>query len=146
MVNYLARKFGLDDGLSLSDYATSQEMIQQAADVHSMLAGAKYSADVPAAMDALFAAGGKVDKLLAVFEQYVSASGFFGSVSTPIHPTVHTAPPPYVHPPLFRGLSYIHGFCSLLAHVSKLLSVKNGWADEGCLQTTLLGESLSHLY
>ena len=100
MVNYLARKFGLDDGLSLSDYATSQEMIQQAADVHSMLAGAKYSADVPAAMDALFAAGGKVDKLLAVFEQYVSASGFFGSVSTPIHPTVHTAPPPYVHHPL----------------------------------------------
>jgi len=83
MVNYLARKFGLDDGLSLSDYATSQEMIQQAADVHSMLAGAKYSADVPAAMDALFAAGGKVDKLLAVFEQYVSASGFFGSVATP---------------------------------------------------------------
>lgn len=83
IVNYLARKFGLDKDLSLADYGISQELIQQSADIHDFLGKAKYSGKGKEGMDAVFAEGGIASKTFAAFEPHVSSSGFFGSVCTP---------------------------------------------------------------
>lgn len=76
---YLCRKFGIGQDLSLADFAASEELVDTAIDVHSMLSTAQYAPDRTAAMDALFADGGGVPKILAGFEDHV------GGTVTPGH-------------------------------------------------------------
>jgi hypothetical protein len=76
---YLCRKFGIGQDLSLADFAASEELVDTAIDVHSKLSTAQYAPDRTAAMDALFADGGGVPKILAGFEDYV------GGTVTPGH-------------------------------------------------------------
>ena len=78
---YLAKKFNIGQDLSLADYAKSEELIAQAADVFAILAKAHYGEDRTAAMDAAFA--GQIAKTLTAFEPCVTDSGFFCTTASP---------------------------------------------------------------
>jgi len=69
---YVCKKFGLGEELSLADFARSEELVDQAQDMHGVLSKAQYGADRTAAMDTVFGEGGDVSKMLTAFEDHVS--------------------------------------------------------------------------
>ena len=83
ILRYLVKKFGICADITLPDYAVSEQLIDQAADIHSLLTKAHYSPDRTAAMDAVFADGSGLHKVLAAFEALATDAGFFGSKPTP---------------------------------------------------------------
>ena len=77
IIRYLDRKFNLSEGRTLKDVAKSEELIELSCDMHSMMGSAHYGANRTVSMDALFAADGKVAKILGAYDPTILASGYF---------------------------------------------------------------------
>jgi glutathione S-transferase len=77
ILNYLSRKFGLYASATDADFAMSEQLIQETADLHSMLGKAHYGADRTAAMDALLGPEGGIAKHLTALEGLVKEHGWF---------------------------------------------------------------------
>eukprot|EP00941_MAST-03F_sp_MAST-3F-sp1_P001976 g1976.t1 len=84
IIRYLARIFKLYDGVSDADYAMSEQMIEESTDFHNLLGKAHYAPNRTAAMDAVFAAGGTVERHLKALEGIVGNNGSVYFCSKPL--------------------------------------------------------------
>lgn len=81
IARYFAQKYNMYADVSMADFAASEQMIEQAADVHTILAKAHYTKEEggrTAAMDSIFAEDGTIPKLLTQCEALIQDSGSFG--------------------------------------------------------------------
>jgi glutathione S-transferase len=76
IVNYCAKKFGYEPS-NLKDYATSQEMLVIASEIHGILGAAQYAPDGnrAGAFDKLFGGDSQLDKYFKAVEGKIGESG-----------------------------------------------------------------------
>jgi len=74
ILNYLCKKFSIGQDLSLADYGKSEELVEQANDIHNLLGKAHYGADRTVSMNEIFASGGPVEKVLNAYEDHVGGA------------------------------------------------------------------------